>query len=299
MKIEDIKKIAGLVMDAVLDGLLPRIQALESRELIPGPAGKDADPEAIKSAVEEVVKGLPAPKDGEPGKDGCDGADGKDGRDGMDGKSITEADVKDLLDRLVEQRVANIPAGKDGKSLGEADILPLLERLVDERMAKIPVAKDGADGRDALALEIMPAIDEARSFSRGSYATHRGGLWRSFERTEGMRGWECLVDGVAALSIEAKSDREFTVIAELASGGRVEKAVALPVMIYRGIYAAGGEYAQGDTVTWAGSLWYAGGVPEGKPGEPASKGWILAAKRGRDGKDGRDGRDMTKGVPAK
>ncbi len=29
----------------------------------------------------------------------------------------------------------------------------------------------------------------------------RGGLWRAYEKTHGMRGWECLVDGVADIDV--------------------------------------------------------------------------------------------------
>ena len=71
------------------------------------------------------------------------------------------------------------------------------------------------------------------------------------------------------------------------------RELALPTMIYRGVYVDGREYEKGDTVTWAGSLWHCnGGEPQGewtgatteKPAE-GSKAWTLAAKRGRDGKD--------------
>ncbi|MFV2404153.1 phage portal protein, partial [Escherichia coli] len=52
-------------------------------------------------------------------------------------------------------------------------------------------------GRGATALGVLPAIDDQKSFPRGTDATHLGGLWRAYEKTYGMRGWDCLVDGVA------------------------------------------------------------------------------------------------------
>lgn len=61
-----------------------------------------------------------------------------------------------------------------------------------------------------------------------------------------------------------------------------------PVPLYRGVFSAGGDYQEGDMVTFGGSLWHFNGAEDGaeagKPGD-GSKAWTLAAKRGRDGKD--------------
>ena len=141
------------------------------------------------------------------------------------------------------------------------------------------------DGRDALQLEIQPFIDEGKSYPRGSYATHNGGLWRAYEKTHGMRGWECIVDGVSDVDISMNGQRNFTVTVNRASGTSDKKAFDIPAMVYRGVFKSGDEYLPGDTVTWGGSLWHCDEQTQDKPGETGSKGWTLAAKRGRDGRD--------------
>ncbi|MED7794611.1 phage gp6-like head-tail connector protein, partial [Klebsiella aerogenes] len=207
---------------------------------------------AVEDAVSEAVAAIPTPQDG---------------------KSVTLEDVQPMIQELVSASMPDMP---DVKS------------LVKEAIAAQPAAepgKDGEDGRDALALEIHPFIDEAKSYPRGSYATHNGGLWRAYEKTYGMRGWECLVDGVAGVDIERSELRSFTVTVNRTSGTSEAKSFEIPVMIYQGVFKSGQEYLPGDTVTWGGSLWHCDEKTLDKPGETGSKGWTLAAKRGRDGRD--------------
>lgn len=163
--------------------------------------------------------------------------------------------------------------------------LPDIQQMVKEAVSALPSPKDGdpgEDGKDALQLEIMPCIDEEKSYPRGSYAIHHGGLWRSYQKTTGLNGWECLVDGISSIDISQANEREFTITAQLASGTKTEKSFSIPVMIYRDIFKDGEKYLPGDSVTWAGSVWYCHAETTDKPGEPSSKGWKLAVKRGRD-----------------
>lgn len=202
----------------------------------------------------------------------------------QDGKSVSQEDILPVLQQLVDEAVSTIPAPKDGKDFDPE----LLRQAVDEAVSNLPAAepgKDGADGRDALALEILPFIDEEKSYPRGSYATHNGGLWRAYEKTHGMRGWECIVDGIAQVDIEREDQRCFTMTVNRASGTSETKSFDVPVMIYNGVFKSGKEYLPGDTVTWGGSLWHCDEKTQDKPGEPGSKGWTLATKRGRDGRD--------------
>lgn len=246
------------------------VVAKRAAELVPTPQdgkdGKDADPETIKQMVEDAVASLPPPTDGK------DGLDGKDGVDGKDGQSVPIEEVERMVQEAVAKAMQSIELPKDGK--------------------------DGEPGRDAVDIEILPAIDEFKSYARGTYATHKGGLWRSYERTAGLKGWECIVEGVADLRIEQDGDRGFKAVAELSSGATQTKAISIPAMVYRGIFKAG-DFQPGDTVTWGGSLWHCDEPTSDKPGEPGSKGWRLAVKRGRDGKDGLNGKDLTKGVTIK
>ena len=264
--------IAAMVSDAVaaipvprdgksvtVDDVTPVLQELVSKAVaeIPVPKdGKDFDPATLKQVVEEAVSeavaAIPTPQDG---------------------KSVTPEDVQPMIQELVS---ASMPE------------LPDVKLLVNEAIAAQPAAepgKNGEDGRDALALEIFPFIDEEKSYPRGSYATHNGGLWRAYEKTHGKRGWECLVDGVAGIDIQRSEQRSFTLTVNRTSGASETKSFDVPVMIYQGVFKSGQEYLPGDTVTWGGSLWHCDEQTQDKPGEAGSKGWTLAAKRGRDGRD--------------
>ncbi|EOJ9641355.1 phage gp6-like head-tail connector protein [Enterobacter hormaechei] len=242
-----------------VDDITPVLQDLVSNAVaeIPVPKdGKDFDPAMLKQAVEEAVSeavaAIPVPQDG---------------------KSVTTEDVQPMIQELVS---ASMPE------------LPDVKSLVNEAIAALPAAepgKDGENGRDALSLEILPFIDEGKSYPRGSYATHNGGLWRAYEKTHGMRGWECLVDGVAGIDIQQSELRCFSLTVNRTSGASETKSFDVPVMIYQGVFKSGQEYLPGDTVTWGGSLWHCDEQTQDKPGEAGSKGWTLAAKRGRDGRD--------------
>ncbi|QMV50955.1 hypothetical protein [Ewingella americana] len=172
-----------------------------------------------------------------------------------------------------------------GIEIPAAPELPDIQQMVKDAVSALPLPKDGNpgnDGKDALQVEILPCLDDEKSYPRGTYALHNGGLWRSFQKTTGMNGWECLVDGIASIDITQNHEREFTVSAKLASGAITDKSFSVPVMIYRDIFKEGEKYQPGDSVTWAGSVWYCHAETTDKPGEPSSKGWKLAVKRGRD-----------------
>lgn len=162
-----------------------------------------------------------------------------------------------------------------------------LRGYVEKRIGELPApvdGRDGADGRDALALEILPTIDLTRSYARGTFATFNGGLWRAFEKTHELRGWECIVDGIAGIELKAEG-REVKCIASMASGAEVVHATRFDMVIDKGVYKHGSDYEVGDGVTWAGSYWIAQRMaPERKPGEGDD--WRLAVKRGRDASRG-------------
>jgi hypothetical protein len=214
------------------------------------------------------------------------------------------------IDALVTAAVQALPAPPPGKSVSPEDVQPMLEQLVKTAVSEIKVpaapefpdinalvtaavqalpeqepSKNGTDGRDALQLEVSPFIDEEKSYPRGSYATHDGGLWRAYEKTHGMRGWECLVDGVSGIDVTNSDERNFTVTVKRASGAVETKSFSIPTLIYRGVFKSGDVYKRGDTVTWGGSMWHCDEESTDKPGESSSKGWTLATKRGRDGRD--------------
>ncbi|WP_250532430.1 hypothetical protein [Caballeronia sp. ATUFL_F1_KS39] len=169
------------------------------------------------------------------------------------------------------------------------DGLNTLADRVNERIKRLearPVPKDGEHGRDAFEIDVLPAIDFARDYPRGTLAQHRGGLWRAHANTHGEHGWSCVVDGIAATHVTMDSERSFTVHMERAGGAHETATFALPVLIYRGVHQAGETYRAGDVVTWAGSLWHCNATTDTKP-DAGGDAWTLAAKRGRDGKDAR------------
>jgi hypothetical protein len=232
-----------------------------------GPAGErgEAGPAGATGA-----DGATGPQ-GMPGERGADGVDGKDGRDGVDGKDGARGPQGD-----VGAPGDQGPPGLDGEKGADGE---------DGRDGRD--GKDGPPGRDAADIEILAAIDEARSYPRGTFAKHRGGLWRAFEQTAAMRGWECVVDGVAGASFDydESTPRELRCVIELSSGEKAEVDMRAPMPVYRGVYREGDEYGPGDMATWAGSMWHCFADTKDKPGEPGSKGWTLAVKRGRDGAD--------------
>ncbi|BBW35505.1 phage gp6-like head-tail connector protein [Enterobacter hormaechei] len=245
----------------------PDIESMVKAAIAHLPASTAPELPDIAAMVSDAVAAIPAPRDG---------------------KSVTPEDLQPMIQELVRNAVAEIPAPKDGKDFDPSMLKQLVEQAVSDAVSAMPAAepgKDGADGRDALTLEVLPFIDEEKSYPRGSYATHNGGLWRAYEKTHGMRGWECLVDGVAGIDIQHSEQRTFTLTVNRTSGASETKAFDVPVMIYQGVFKSGQEYLPGDTVTWGGSLWHCDEQTQDKPGEAGSKGWTLAAKRGRDGRD--------------
>ncbi len=307
---------AVLQKHVTLDEVRSVLQAMldDAVGAIPVPRdGRDYDPEVLQQAVNDAVANIPQPADGK----SITPDDVRPMLEQMVKEAVSHIPVPrdgrdydpDVLQKAVNDAVANIPLPADGKSITPDDVRPMLEQMVKEAVSHIPVPRDGRDydpdvlqqavndavsalpvpqdGRDATALEILPAIDDQKSFPRGAYATHQGGLWRAYEKTHGMRGWECLVDGVADIDVSMTGERSFTVVIRQSSGQCTEKTFSLPVMLYRGVFRAGEIYHPGDTVTWGGSLWHCNSMTGDKPGDIHSSGWTLAAKRGRDAGGGK------------
>jgi len=191
---------------------------------------------------------------------------------------MPESPVLPDIDGMIQRAVSAI-------EVPQPEPLPDIAQMVKDAVAEMPKPEDGEpgeDGKDALQLEILPSIDAEKTYPRGTYAMHHGGLWRSYQKTTGMNGWECLVDGISDIDITQAEDRQFTVTAVKSSGEKTEKTFSVPVMIYRDIFKDGVKYYPGDSVTWGGSVWYCHQETGDKPGEDGSKGWKLAVKRGRD-----------------
>jgi len=173
----------------------------------------------------------------------------------------------------------------------EPVILPDFEKMISEavKMAvsqiQLPDPGKGEDGKDGLQIEVMPEIDVNKSYPRGTYAIHNGGLWRAYQKTAGMSGFECVVNGLSDIDISLKGDRQFTVSLSKSNGQTETRDFTIPVMIYRDVYQAGQTYLPGDCVTFAGSIWHCYAETTDRPNDVGSTGWRLAVKRGRDGRN--------------
>lgn len=292
-----VKGLAPAVMAYLSKGLTQfderiKAQAEELAELRKCLADRPMPIEPDLEAIAALVK-LPEVKDGEPGKDAA------------------EVDLGALAQTVLA--MVELPVVKDGKDAAEVDLaavaalveIPAPEKIDVDAIARaaaalipVPEVKEPEHGRDAIDLEILPAIDEAKQYPRGTYAAHRGGLWKSYERTHGLRGWECIVDGIDAVSVTQDGDREFSVSLVKSSGQEVVQKFALPIQIYKGVYRDDEAYDAHDNVTWAGSQWTSTkSANTDKPG--TSDAWQLTVKAGRNGKDLRENAstfDPAKGV---
>lgn len=203
------------------------------------------------------------------------------------------------LPGLVTKAVYEIPAASPGK---DADPEPIYQRVLAEMKAmfgEMPKPQDGRDGqkgepgRDAVYISPLSAIDESKQYARGTYASHKGGFWHAYKTTDGMDGWECLVNGVEAVDcIQSPDDpRQIAMGLKTTKGEYVIKEMHVPFVIDKGVFREGQEYKSGDGVTWARHYWIATKDTADKPDFGGD--WRLAIKGGRDGKDGRDGIDKT------
>ena len=254
----------------------------------PGPPGPPGPPGEAGADGVDGVDGKDG-KDGEPGvagQDGKNGADGKDGRDGEPGAA--GRDGVDGKDGETGPRGIDGAPGREGPP-GQAG-----EKGIDGRDGKDGrdgrEGTDGAPGRDALEIEIIPALDETRCYPRGTVAQFAGGLIRAVRNTDPLTGfgdvvdagWICVVRGVASIEILQRDERTVDLAVRLTDGLVARQSLSFPVMVQRGVYREG-SYVRGDVVTWDGGQWHCEAPTTDKPG--TSSDWKLIVKRGRDGKD--------------
>jgi hypothetical protein len=202
-----------------------------------------------------------------------------------------QADIGKMIADAVDKAIAPTAAGLENlaQALESVTAAPAnstdgeeVERIVSAAVQKALADVAPSDGRDALDLEILPAIDVEKSYPRGTYAQHRGGLWRSYQATAGLKGWDCIVQGVAEIGAVISDDfRTLVIKTELSGGEYREQSAHIPTVMYRGAHDVEKQYARGDGTTYGGSFWIAKvDQPQGRPG--TTDDWRLAVKRGRD-----------------
>lgn len=280
-----VEAIVEHAMPALVERLQAAVKELPEPEQGPrgerGEPGKDADAKAVAELVlpklvevaRSAVAEIPQPKNGEPGKD-------------ADVDAVAEK-LLPVIEKRLADAVAALPApknGVDGQSIEPEKILAMVKQAVSE-IREPQDGRDGSPGRDAAHIDILPALDEKRIYPRATFAQHKGGLWRSHKTTEGMIGWECIVNGVDTLEIRQSEDdpRQFVAITGLSDGRTKETPLYIPAVVDKGLYKEGVDYKKGDGVTWARHYWIARTDTKAKP--DYGDDWRLAVKSGRDGKD--------------
>ncbi len=228
---------------------------------------KDADMEALKEHISELVKAIPAP---------------------ADGQSVTVEDVAPLIREEVAKAVAEVPPPAPGK---DADMEALRAHLGD--LVK------------GIQLPTVPTIDEVAATFERRFSDLTLSWERQARETFDKAADRMPIpkDGRDALPLEcfdlALGEDGRTVTVKMQAGDVVvEKSVKIASVIDRGVFSAEKSYEQGDGTTYGGCYWIAQkDAPAGVPG--GSDDWRLAVKKGRDGKDLRDSaskHDPSKGV---
>lgn len=236
----------------------------------PGPAGERGEPGARGEVGPPGPQGERGPQ-GEPGPAGPAGPAGEPGQKGLDGK---DADPL-VVAALVAKAVAEIPKPADGRD-----------------------GRDGEPGRDAYSIDVLHDIDVTRRYQRGTWAKHNGGLWMARSVTNGMEGWDCIVDGIKAIeAVQDPQDPRCVALGwKMASGAVGSLEMRIPVPLYKGIWKEDEAYQRGDTTTRDGSTWILmSDQQKGRPGDEGS-GWQLSVKRGTNGRDGLKGERGERGA---
>jgi hypothetical protein len=265
----------------------------------PGPRGEVGAVGTQGPAGERGADGAPGAP-GEPGPPGPPGQPGENGPAGERGEPGPRGEAGERGDVGARGEVGPEPDLDPLRRAVREEIAVRFEALVD----KIPEPKDGKDGRDgadgrdgdpgrdAAELDILPSIDEAKSYRRGQWASHNGGLIRASRATDPVvdgalleAGWVVMVEGKACPTIftQGEDPREITCTEMLTSGVKAVTTFRVPMVIDKGVWREGPHEA-GDHVSWDGSGWIAQRATTDKPG--TSDAWRLSTKRGRDGKDG-------------
>jgi hypothetical protein len=216
-------------------------------------------------------------------------------------KTAVKSEVVDLgkeLRGVIDDYLKNLPKPENGKD-GEDAPAPTAEQIAEAVTAWMVAnftqpkdGKDGNDGKDSTELEVLPSIDDDKSYPKGTWASYKGGLIKSTRTTSALigkslleAGWDVIVQGVHSVEVHPLDDGEFAVKTMLTGGKDHITKFAVPVMVYKGIWKEGA-YTKGNTVTTGGSLWHCNKDTTDKPG--TSEAWQLCAKKGTDGRDGKD-----------
>lgn len=205
-----------------------------------------------------------------------------------------DSPTTDEVDLLVEKHIAKLDLkGEKGDSPTPDEISYAVKTYIATIDLKGEKGDKGDNGLDALKIDILPEIDPIRSYSKNTYASHDGGVWRAYKSTDPLgtkeperQGWELVLRGISAVEVYQLGEKSVAVKTKMSGGKDFIHKVDLPMMSYKGVWQEG-EFTEGDVVTWGGSAWYCKAKTTAKPGEvvDGQSDWKLAVKKGRDGKD--------------
>lgn len=212
--------------------------------------------------------------------------------------------VVEMLRREIAEQIKAVPvvpgpvgpAGKDGESIvgppgkdgekGEPG-----ESIIGKEGPAGKDGRDGENGKDALDIEPVTNIEKGRSYSRGTWATHKGSLIRAMRTTDAIKdgdpsecGWAVMVEGNSFESMTVEHDGKRDVTIKWIKGGREEtKTLHFDCVLDAGFYKDGMQVQKGDGLTFGGSYWIAQVDTDTKP-EIGNPHYRLAVRKGRDGK---------------
>jgi len=268
------KEMVGIVrgyVDRALSPLLKRLDDLEGRSV---GVSEDAARQMIADAVTKAIAELPAPTaPAEPWRP-----------------------TDDELRALMQPMFDALPKPEHGKSVTIEDVQPIIAEYVEKAVAALPVAKDGVglagaviDRAGQLVVTLTDGGTKELGVVVGRDVDETAVESRIKQLVDAIPPARDGVDGMGFDDMTAEYDGERGIVLRFVRGEQVKEfAFTMPVVIDRGVWVEGKEYAAGDAVTWGGSLWIAqksGAVDKPDGGDS----WRLAVKRGRDGKPGKDG----------
>ena len=257
--------------------------------------------------LNDLIKNLPKPADGQNGKDG---RDGKDGQNGKDGKDFDQQIAKEMLELMFEPykiKLANLKDGRDGQDgkngQDGASAYDIAVKYgfkgTELEFAQAQFGKDGRDGKDgapgkngADGQDGASAYDIAVKYGFKGTQLEFAKAQFGKDGKDGQNGKDGRdgKDGIGFDDLKVEFDGERTIQLKFEANGNTKSyEFSLPAMIYKGVYKDGQEYQIGDTVTDNGSLWTCLKPTKERPISAEKGYWQLAVKHGRQGEKGAPG----------
>ncbi len=191
-----------------------------------------------------------------------------------------------LIERIavLESRTMEFPVkGDPGKPGADVD-MDVVKRLIAEEVvmavSTLPPAEKGDPGVGLAGALIDRDGSLVLTMSDGS--TQNLGAVVGKDGVPGRDGVDGHTFSLDDFDIEPLDERT---IKMGFTYGEVKHSfeLAIPALIYRGVWREVETYQRGDLCTWGGNIWHCDN--DGCATKPDGGAWTLAVKRGRDGKD--------------